>query len=169
MCNSSHILESQIETQLEMNYKNTNSWKCHKLATFLKLKSIENCDLSGKKYLNWSKITNWETAIITPRSYHAASKPDKAGQNACKIVCSRSYSTNKINKVSHSTYLFHEITFTSALWALTEIQGFFPVRISHIDIVPSTEQEANMSASVGLHCKHIVIKVETITFKETCE
>ena len=165
MCISSHILQSQIETRLIIK----RQWKCHKLATSLKLKSIENCDLLGKKYLNWSKITNWETAIITPRSYHAASKPDKADQNVCKIVCSRSYSTSKINIVSHSTYLFHEITFTSALWALTEIQGFFPVRISHIDIVPSTEQEANMSASVGLHCKHIVIKVETITFKETCE
>ena len=77
-----------------------------------------------------------------------------------------SYSTHKINRFFDLIYLFHEITFTSALWALIDIRGSFPVRTSHIDIVPSTEQEANTLASVGLHCKDIDVIVQTITFKE---
>lgn len=50
-------------------------------------------------------------------------------------------------------YRFHEITLTSASCALKETAGDLPSLVSHIDIVPSTEQEANTSASVGLHYK----------------
>jgi hypothetical protein len=44
------------------------------------------------------------------------------------------------------------MTFTSALCALKDAAADFPKRVSQIAIVPSTEQEANTLASVGLHC-----------------
>lgn len=49
-------------------------------------------------------------------------------------------------------YLFHDMTLTSALCALKDVAGDFPKRVSHIAILPSTEQEAKTSGSVGLHC-----------------
>lgn len=48
--------------------------------------------------------------------------------------------------------LFQDITFTSALCAFIDAAGDFPMRISHIAIFLSTEQDANTEGSVGLHC-----------------
>lgn len=48
--------------------------------------------------------------------------------------------------------LFQVITFTSASCALIDAAGDFPIRISHIAMFLSTEQEANTEGSVGLHC-----------------
>jgi len=47
--------------------------------------------------------------------------------------------------------LFHEITFTSLLWALTLSTAFSLRRASQIFIVLSTEHEANTSFSFGLY------------------
>ncbi len=48
-------------------------------------------------------------------------------------------------------YLFQEMTLTSASWALMEMADCSRWRVSHIRRVPSTEHDANTSASVGLH------------------
>lgn len=69
------------------------------------------------------------------------------------IWSTKCITTNKNNKRSRFKHLFQEITFTSASCALKEVAGDFPRRISHIAMFPSTEQEANTSGSVGLHCK----------------
>lgn len=49
-------------------------------------------------------------------------------------------------------YLFHDITLTSVLYAFIVAVGDLFFRVSHILILPSTEQEANTQGSTGLHC-----------------
>ena len=52
----------------------------------------------------------------------------------------------------NNVHLFQDITLISALWALIDMAEPSRRRVSQIRRVPSTEQEAKTSASVGLHC-----------------
>lgn len=90
-------------------------------------------------------------AIIQLASLLRTTKIRKQIRNTEKQIKDRSMM--KVKKEHFCMYRFHEITLTSASCALKEAAGDLPSLVSHIDIVPSTEQEANTSASVGLHYK----------------
>jgi len=137
-------LKQIIETQIKENVKLATS-ETHK---------HRNCDISRRN--TWIDLRSRTEKL-------PSSHPEAIMELASLIMqvkmCVKYYEAEVVvlvnSRIFRCTYLFHEITFTSAIWAFIEIQGFFPVRISHIAIVPSTEQEANTSASVGLHCKDI--------------
>lgn len=81
-----------------------------------------------------------------------ASLQESSAKQRSKTNHKRHFDEGKSEAYHKENYLFHEITLTSALCALKEAAGDFPKRTSHIAIFPSTEQEANTSCSVGLHC-----------------
>lgn len=96
---------------------------------------------------------NGKCSIITSRCQKTASQPSHNKQITSwgQLHILREVLKRSAKYVERFTHLFHEITFTSALCALKEVNGDFPTRVSQIAMFPSTEQEANTSDSVGLH------------------